>query len=209
MDTDLALSWVRAVAAAMTEHEERLTQLDSAIGDADHGTNMRRGFATVVTALDDRPPGSAADLLTATGHLLVSGVGGAAGPLYGSAFRALGRTLATPDADLATALAAALDAARELGAAAPGDKTMIDAFAPAVDAFARRTAAGDALPAAADAAAEAAERGARDTIPLQARRGRAAYLGPRSVGHQDPGAASTALLFRALADAAARSETTR
>ncbi|WP_243740771.1 dihydroxyacetone kinase subunit DhaL [Streptomyces sp. 8K308] len=203
------MSWVRAVAAAVTEHEERLTQLDSAIGDADHGANMRRGFAAVLVALDDRPPASAADLLTATGHLLVSGVGGAAGPLYGSAFRALGRALATPGTDLATALAEALDAARELGAAAPGDKTMIDAFAPAVDAFAHRTAAGDDLAAAADAAAEAAERGARDTTPLQARRGRAAYLGPRSVGHQDPGAASTALLFRALADAAARSETTR
>ncbi|TDC63451.1 dihydroxyacetone kinase subunit DhaL [Streptomyces hainanensis] len=209
MDTDLALSWVRSFAAAVAEHEERLTQLDSAIGDADHGANLRRGFSAVLAVLDERPPTSAPELLTVTGDTLVPGVGGAAGPLYGSAFRALGRALARPETGLATALAEALDAVRTLGAAAVGDKTMIDAFAPAVEAFARRSDAGDDLAAAASAAAEAAERGALATTPLQARRGRAAYLGPRSVGHQDPGAASTALLFRALADAATGTEVAR
>ncbi|WP_461038055.1 DAK2 domain-containing protein, partial [Streptomyces mayteni] len=166
MDTDLALSWVRSFAAAVAEHEERLTQLDSAIGDADHGANLRRGCSAVLAVLDERPPASAPELLTVTGDTLVAGVGGAAGPLYGSAFRALGRALARPGTGLATAFAEALDAVRTLGAAAVGDKTMHDEFAPAVDAFAHRGGAGDELAAAASSAAEAAERGALATTPL-------------------------------------------
>ncbi|MFJ3790665.1 dihydroxyacetone kinase subunit DhaL [Kitasatospora sp. NPDC090091] len=204
-DTRLAEAWVRAAAAAVGKEQERLTQLDSAIGDGDHGSNMQRGFTAVLAALDGLDPAGPGAVLTRTGTTLISKVGGAAGPLYGKAFRALGAALPEPadPAGLGDALAAGLQAVRDLGKAEPGDKTIVDAYTPALAAFRAAVAAGSDLPQAAAAAADAAEQGARDTVPLQARKGRASYLGPRSVGHQDPGATSTALLFRALADVAA------
>ncbi|AZM61111.1 MULTISPECIES: dihydroxyacetone kinase subunit DhaL [unclassified Streptomyces] len=203
VDTDLARTWVQAIAAAVDQHKDHLTQLDSAIGDADHGTNMHRGFSAAVTALADYEPDTVGAVLVKAGTTLVSTVGGASGPLYGGAFRAIGKALDTPTADagrIADALAAGLASIEKLGAAAPGDKTMIDAYAPALAAFRQRADAGDDAATAAAAAAEAAEEGMRATTPMQARKGRASYLGARSVGHQDPGATSTALVFRALAD---------
>ncbi|MGN9914438.1 dihydroxyacetone kinase subunit DhaL [Phytohabitans sp. LJ34] len=206
MDVALARSWIAAIAAAVTEQADYLTQLDSAIGDADHGVNLNRGFTAVVAALEAADPTSVGDVLVKTGTTLVSKVGGAAGPLYGTAFRAIGKALpaesATVDAaELGAALRAGLAAVQKLGAAVPGDKTIVDAYGPAVAAFEK--AADDGLPAAARAAAEAAADGMRATIELHARKGRASYLGPRSVGHQDPGATSTWLVFKALADVTA------
>ncbi len=212
VDTRLAEAWVRAIAAAVEREHERLTELDSAIGDGDHGSNLRRGFAAVLTALDgpDAPaPAGPGTVLTRTGSTLISKVGGASGPIYGKAFRAIGAALPQPGeapadaAGFGEALAAGLRAVRELGKAEPGDKTVVDAWTPALAAYREAVAGGAGLPEAAEAAAGGAERGALDTVPLQARKGRASYLGPRSVGHQDPGATSTALLFRALAEATA------
>ncbi|MFE4356323.1 MULTISPECIES: dihydroxyacetone kinase subunit DhaL [unclassified Kitasatospora] len=201
-DTPLAEAWVRAIAAAVEKERARLTDLDSAIGDGDHGSNLQRGFAAALTALDGLQPAGPGAVLTKTGTTLISKVGGASGPLYGKAFRAIGAALPDPadPAAVAEALSAGLDAIRLLGKAAPGDKTIVDAWTPAVAAFRATAATGADLPTAAAAAAEAAEQGARDTIPLQARKGRASYLGERSIGHQDPGATSTALVFRTLAD---------
>jgi dihydroxyacetone kinase-like protein len=203
VDVALARSWIAAVAAAVAERADYLTQLDSAIGDADHGVNLNRGFTAVVAALDAADPRAVGDVFVKTGTTLVSKVGGAAGPLYGTAFRAIGKALpagsSTVDAaELAPALRAGLAAVQKLGAAVPGDKTIVDAYGPAVAAFEK--AADDGLPAAARAAAEAAAEGMRATTELHARKGRASYLGPRSVGHQDPGATSTWLIFQALAD---------
>lgn len=214
MDTALARTWVQAIAAAMDTHKDRLTQLDSAIGDADHGANMHRGFAAVAAALPEYDAATPGLVLAKTGALLIAVVGGASGPLYGSAFRSAGKALDETDGPepptgaaaperVADALAAGLAGVRRLGAATEGDKTMIDAYAPALAAFRATAAAGGDLAAAAAAAADAAEEGMRATTPMQARKGRASYLGPRSVGHQDPGATSTALIFRALADTAA------
>jgi dihydroxyacetone kinase-like protein len=193
-------TWMTESASAVEAEADHLTQLDSAIGDGDHGVNMTRGFRAVVAALDgDEPPGR--QLITA-GKTLVSTVGGASGPLWGLALRRAGRALgdaAEVDGDaLVQALDAALAAVVELGAAEPGDKTMVDALGPAVEALRERLAAGDELEVALAAAAEAADAGARATTPMQARKGRASYLGERSVGHQDPGATSTALIVHAL-----------
>jgi dihydroxyacetone kinase phosphoprotein-dependent L subunit len=194
--------WIVRFAELVAADTERLTSLDSAIGDGDHGTNLNRGLRAAVEALDgDLPAGK---VLMTAGRALVSKTGGASGPLYGTALRRAGKALGddpdgTVDATrLGEALQAALDAIRELGKAEDGDKTMVDALAPAVAAYTAHI--GDGLAAAARAALDAAEKGAEATIPLQARKGRASYLGPRSVGHMDPGAASTVLLFRALAD---------
>jgi dihydroxyacetone kinase phosphoprotein-dependent L subunit len=197
-----ARRWIERFSELVTADAERLTRLDSAIGDGDHGSNLDRGLRAAVTALDaDLPPGK---VLMTAGRSLVSKTGGASGPLYGTALRRAGKALgdaAELDAtELGTALRAALDGVRELGKAEEGDKTMVDALTPAVAAY--EAAAGEGIPAAARAALDAAEKGAEATVPLQARKGRASYLGPRSVGHLDPGAASTVLLFRALADVA-------
>jgi dihydroxyacetone kinase-like protein len=197
--------WIEAAARVLAEQRAYLTDLDAAIGDADHGVNMHRGFSAVTTALDDVAPDTVGALLVKAGTTLISSVGGASGPLYGGAFRAMGRTLDIPEAtsqECAHALAAGLAAIQKLGAASPGDKTMIDAYAPALAAFQQRADAGADLAAAALAAADAAEDGMRATTPMQARKGRASYLGARSIGHPDPGAASTALIFRALAETA-------
>jgi dihydroxyacetone kinase-like protein len=198
--------WLRAFADAVTENADELTKLDSAIGDADHGANMDRGFSAVVAKLDglDGPPGK---LLTTAGSTLVSTVGGASGPLWGTALRRAGRSLGDAEdfggAELAAALDAALAGVVELGAAQEGEKTMVDALAPAVRALrARLEGGGDLNEALADARA-AGEEGMRATTPLQASKGRASYLGERSIGHQDPGATSAALLIGALADVVA------
>jgi dihydroxyacetone kinase-like protein len=202
----IVTTWMRDVAEAMKAESGHLTQLDAAIGDGDHGVNMERGFSAVEKALAGQnpevPPGR---LLIVAGKTLVSTVGGASGPLWGVALRRAGRTLGDREsfdgAQLADALQAALDGVVELGAAAPGDKTMVDALVPAVEALRRGLDAGEPLGRALAAAADAAEEGAKATVPMQARKGRASYLGERSIGHQDPGATSSALIVRALARA--------
>ncbi|GIF04031.1 dihydroxyacetone kinase subunit DhaL [Actinoplanes siamensis] len=204
MDAALAGDWMRAAAAAVAAGAGRLTELDTAIGDGDHGANLHRGFTAVVAALTESPPQTVSEVLVKAGTTLMSRVGGASGPLYGTALRAAGKALpATPTvepAELAAALHAGLAAVRRLGGAAPGDKTMVDAYAPALDAFETAVAGGAGLGAAAQAAAGAARAGAEATVPMRARKGRASYLGERSIGHQDPGAASTGLFFAALAE---------
>jgi dihydroxyacetone kinase-like protein len=198
--------WIVRFSELVTADAARLTRLDSAIGDGDHGTNLDRGLRAAVAALDGDalPPGK---VLMTAGRTLVSKTGGASGPLYGTALRRAGKALGDATeldaAGLGAALQAALDGIKELGKAEEGDKTMVDALTPAVAAYS--AAAGSGLAAAARAALDAAEKGAEATVPLQARKGRASYLGPRSVGHLDPGAASTVLLFRALADVAGQS----
>ncbi|OKH98563.1 dihydroxyacetone kinase subunit L [Streptomyces sp. CB02923] len=189
------------VAAASVDREAaRLTDLDSAIGDADHGSNLQRGFAAVVKVLEAEPPQTPGAVLTTAGRQLISTVGGASGPLYGTLLRRTGKALgeaASVTADeLRAALRSGVDAVAQLGGSAPGDATMLDALDPAVEALAASFAA----------AAEAAGQGAEATVPLQARKGRASYLGERSIGHQDPGATSSALLIAALAEAADQEE---
>jgi dihydroxyacetone kinase-like protein len=204
VDIPLAHRWLDAIATVIAAQADQLTQLDSAIGDADHGVNLNRGFTAVRAALDGFDAATVGDVFVKAGSTLVSKVGGASGPLYGSAFRAIGKALPGPTATTAEfgeALQAGLDAIGRLGAAAAGDKTMVDAYGPAVIAFTKASEAG--LAAASAAAAAAAADGMRATIPLQARKGRASYLGPRSVGHQDPGATSTSLIFTALAEVTA------
>src|SRR5467141_1556899 len=202
MDAATISSWMREIETSVRAERDHLVQLDSAIGDGDHGINMTRGFEAVVQALgadNGSPPGR---LLIIAGRTLVSTVGGASGPLWGSALRSGGRTLGDQvvfdGPQLVEVLAAALASVKDLGTASLGDKTMVDALEPAVDTLRERIGAGDTLTQALDAAAAAAEAGMRATIPLQARKGRASYLGERSVGHQDPGATSTALILRAL-----------
>jgi dihydroxyacetone kinase-like protein len=202
MDAVTITRWMAEIANSVRAEKDYLIQLDAAIGDGDHGSNMTRGFEAVVTALaaeDGAPPGR---LLIQAGKTLVSSVGGASGPLWGTALRRAGRALGDePEFDavgLGNALQAALDGIVDLGAAAPGDKTMVDALAPAVRSYRQATTAGLGVEAAVTAAAEAAEEGMRETTPMLARKGRASYLGERSVGHQDPGATSTALILRAL-----------
>jgi dihydroxyacetone kinase phosphoprotein-dependent L subunit len=208
LDAALIVEWVGEFAAAVAADRENLTALDAAIGDADHGANLDRGLSACVEALAGASldsPGAACQLV---GRTLISKVGGASGPLYGTAFREIGKSLGTsPEVDaeeLVTALRAGLAGIQRLGGAHAGDKTMVDAYLPAVDALDTALAAGTPLPAAARAAAEAARSGAEATIPLQARKGRASYLGPRSVNHQDPGATSTSHLFITLAAALER-----
>ena len=208
MDAATITSWMREIDIAVRAERDHLVQLDAAIGDGDHGTNMVRGFEAVVQALgadDGSPPGK---LLVLAGRTLVSTVGGASGPLWGSALRSGGRVLGEQTTfegnQLVEVLSAALASVKDLGTAAVGDKTMVDALEPAVDTLRSRLHDGVALDQALDAAAAAAEAGMRSTVPLQARKGRASYLGERSVGHQDPGATSTALILRALQKAATK-----
>jgi dihydroxyacetone kinase-like protein len=202
MDAKTITVWMGDVAASVRAEREYLVQLDAAIGDGDHGINLNRGFDAVVRALsadEDSPPGK---LLVLAGKTLVSSVGGASGPLWGSALRRAGRTLGDAPtfdlAELAAALDAALAAVVDLGAAVPGDKTMVDAFSPAMVALHEAVNRGAPPHEALRSAAAAAEEGMRATIPMQARKGRASYLGERSIGHQDPGATSTAMIIRAL-----------
>ncbi|SDD15918.1 dihydroxyacetone kinase subunit DhaL [Streptomyces prasinopilosus] len=199
LDADFFRRWMTVTAAAVDREAERLTALDSPIGDADHGSNLQRGFGAVRAALDEEPPVTPGAVLTRSGRLLISTVGGASGPLYGTLLRRAGKALGDASEvsreQLTEALRTGVDAVRQLGGAAPGDKTMIDALVPAVDAL------GDSF----TAARAAAEEGAVATIPLRARKGRASYLGERSIGHQDPGATSAALLIAGLAEASGTS----
>ena len=208
MDAEFFRAWVAEIATVVATQRDHLTQLDAAIGDADHGTNLARGFTAAQTALmqaDTPTPGS---VLLLTGSTLISKVGGASGPLYGTAFRRAAKALGDkPEVDLpalAEALEAALAGVTKLGAASTGQKTMVDALAPAIAAFNQAVASGASQDSAFAALTDAADAGAHDTIPMQAFKGRASYLGPRSVGHEDPGAASTALILHALRDVAAR-----
>jgi phosphoenolpyruvate---glycerone phosphotransferase subunit DhaL len=194
------IAWLREFAALIDENADRLTELDAAIGDADHGSNMRRGTAAVTAAFAEMPPAAAAAALKQAGMVLIRSVGGASGPLYGTFF--LRAAAATGENGLdapsfAKAFRAGLDGVVARGKAEPGDKTMFDALAPAADALDESIATGADLPTALDAALTAAESGRDATIPLQARKGRASYLGERSAGHQDPGATSATLLIRA------------
>ncbi len=195
-------AWLVTAAASIHEQRDYLTQLDAAIGDADHGTNMDRGFTAVVEKLDsleDVPPGK---VLTTVGSTLVSTVGGASGPLWGMALRRAGRTLGDTEeidgAQLVEAFEAALEGIVELGAAQEGDKTMVDTLAPAIRALRAGVDGGSSIGEALSAALAAGETGMKATVPLQAQKGRASYLGERSIGHQDPGATSTALILAAL-----------
>jgi dihydroxyacetone kinase-like protein len=209
VDVTTVRAWIDRATADFGVNKDMLTQLDSAIGDADHGVNLVRGFKAVAVVLDEKKPATPGEMLTAVGNTLISKVGGASGPLYGTAFRRLGKALGTTEEvsieAFGLALQAALEGVQGLGAAAEGEKTMVDALAPAVRAYQHAQDSGAPLLDAARAAARAAELGAEATIPLQALKGRASYLGPRSVGHQDPGATSTALLLAALAEALAES----
>lgn len=209
IDAAFVRRWVDALGASIEEQRDHLTQLDSAIGDADHGTNMQRGFTAVRERLSSADASAPGALLTLVGTTLISKVGGASGPLYGTCFRNLGKALGdAPEADaraLLEGLRAGLAGIQKLGRAEPGDKTIVDAFVPALDALQGALDDGASLPDALGAARAAAEDGARATIPLEARKGRASYLGERSAGHQDPGATSTALMFAALERAASTS----
>ncbi|MFI9384415.1 dihydroxyacetone kinase subunit DhaL [Kutzneria sp. NPDC052558] len=201
--TDVA-SAVRAMAAVVAEHRDELVDLDRVIGDGDHGENLKRGFDFVTSALDSSEVESPAAVLKLVAKTLISKVGGASGPLYGTAFLRAATGLEEVDgASVAAALRAALDGIVARGKAEVGDKTMVDALRPAVEAAeaVRDKSVAEVLAAA----ATAAEAGAESTIPLVARKGRASYLGERSAGHLDPGARSTALLLRSLADSAAGS----
>jgi dihydroxyacetone kinase-like protein len=198
------VGWLRRFAAVIAENKTYLTELDSAIGDADHGINMDRGFTAVLPKLDALPGEDVATAFRTVGSTLISTVGGAAGPLYGTFFLQLGIAAANqPALDMerwAAGLDAAIAAMQRLGKAEPGDKTMLDALMPARDALKQALSDGtDPAEALRDSAA-AAEEGMKATIPLVARKGRASYLGERSAGHQDPGATSSYLLLRAAAD---------
>jgi dihydroxyacetone kinase-like protein len=196
--------WVRRFATLVAENRDYLTELDAAIGDADHGSNMDRGMKAAVAALDEAPPATAGALFTKVGMTLVSTVGGASGPLFGTFFLRMGTSFGDSDApsplDVAAALRAGLGGVVARGKAEPGDKTMYDALAPAVDALDGALEEQSPLAAGLKAARDAAQAGRDATIPLLARKGRASYLGERSVGHQDPGATTVALLLEAATE---------
>ena len=206
LGVEWAVQWLTLSARLMSEHREELIALDRAIGDSDHGENMDRGFQAVMEKLAQTPPETPGAALKLAAMALMSKVGGAAGPLYGTAYlraaTALGESADVDAAALAGALTAARDGIVARGKAELGDKTMVDAWSPAVEAADEVLVAGGDAVAVLAAAAEAAEVGAVTTDPLIARKGRASYLGERSAGHRDPGAASSALLLRAAATAA-------
>ena len=207
LDVGWAVRWLTLSAQAMAEHRVELIELDRPIGDSDHGENMDRGFKAVMNKLAETPPETPAAALKLTAMTLMSKVGGAAGPLYGTAFlraaTALGESSDVDAATLAAALQAARDGIVARGKAESGDKTMVDAWTPAIEAAAAAAGNGDGdVRKVLLAAAEAAEAGAVSTDPMLARKGRASYLGERSIGHRDPGAVSSALILRAAAGAA-------
>ncbi len=205
LDASGVRGWLELAAERITERGPELTALDAAIGDGDHGINMARGLNAVRERVLSQSADTPGDLLKQTGMTLLSTVGGAAGPLYGTLFLRAATSVGSADSldagGLGDALEAGLEGIRQRGRSDAGDKTMVDALLPALERY--RDAQGQGLGAAAGAAAAAAEQGAQATIPLVARRGRASYLGERSAGHQDPGATSAAILLRALADALA------
>ncbi|GAB3817650.1 dihydroxyacetone kinase subunit DhaL [Kribbella italica] len=202
MGVDDFANWLRDLAGTLHDNAAYLTELDSAIGDADHGSNMDRGFQAVVAVLDETTFESVDELLKKAGMTLVSKVGGASGPLYGTFFLRFGTALAGVEVSAATvgeALRAGVGGILARGKAEVGDKTMYDAWAPALSAYDEAVAGGSDLRGALVAAAEAAAKGRDETVPLIARKGRASYLGERSSGHQDPGATSTTLLLESAA----------
>jgi dihydroxyacetone kinase-like protein len=206
--------WLRISAARIRDEAATLTALDQAIGDGDHGINLDRGFAAIVAQLDagaldpaESDVARSGTLLRNAGRTLISKVGGASGPLYGTALLRAGGSLAAaepaiaPGDALLSALESAIGGIVGLGKATTGEKTMLDALVPALDGGVAARRAGADVAGVAEAVAAAAENGATATIPMLATKGRASYLGERSIGHQDPGATSAALLLRALADA--------
>jgi len=203
-ESQCVLAWLRRSAQALHDQRQYLTDLDSAIGDADHGTNMDRGFAAVLAKLPSVAEADVGMILKTVGTTLVSTVGGASGPLYGTAFLRAGTTLAgkheLAPSDVVLGLGAALEGIMARGHAQRGEKTMVDALGPAYDALKATIEAGRPLNEALRAAAEAADQGVQATIPMLATKGRASYLGERSIGHQDPGATSSALFVHAMLD---------
>ncbi len=204
------ITFLEAVAARMKEQRAFLTELDSPIGDADHGINMDRGFTAVLAKLPTVADKDIGTILKTTGMTLVSTVGGASGPLYGTAFMRAGMALADrhelSEDDVVVALEAGLEGIMTRGKAQRGEKTMIDALAPAVDALKAARANGADLATALAAAAQAAEEGVQATIPMLATKGRASYLGERSIGHQDPGATSACYMIQIMRDLAAKGD---
>lgn len=201
---DDILAWLRCYRQALGENKDYLTQLDSAIGDADHGANMDRGFAAVLDKLVTVADKDIGTILKTAGMTLVSTVGGAGGPLYGTFFMRAGMAtdgkFELSPSDLLAALEAGLAGVQQRGKATTGEKTMVDALTPGCQSMRQSLNNGGSLGDALTAAAEAAEQGMKDTIPMLATKGRASYLGERSIGHQDPGATSSALLFRCAAN---------
>jgi dihydroxyacetone kinase-like protein len=201
------LDWVRRFAAEMAEHRAELTKLDAAIGDGDHGTNMDRGMRKALERLDGLEGEDIGAALKAVGMALVSSVGGAAGPLYGTFFMQMGSATGGKDAldlaEWADALQAGIEGLKARGKAEPGDKTMVDALLPALETLRAAVQEGAGPADALRRSAVAAEDGMKATVPMEARKGRASYLGPRSVGHQDPGATSSHLLLRSAAEVVA------
>jgi len=210
MDASMFRAWIHEAARLVVDNTDHLTRLDSAVGDADHGINMRRGLQAAVAMLDETDPSTPGAVLATVGRALISKTGGASGPLYGTGFRQAARTLGEdPDvsaAQLGAALTAALTGIQRIGAALEGDKTMIDALSPAVTAYQAVIDTGGDLTNATQAASDAAVRGLKQTVGMQARKGRASYLGARTIGHEDPGAASTVLILSALATVIAAGE---
>lgn len=204
IDRDEVLAWFSELQRVYAENKEKLTELDSAIGDADHGTNMERGFTAVKNQLDSNAPANIGVILKAVAATLIKTVGGASGPLYGTFFLRAGA--ACPDgpeldaAGVAGIFRAGIEGVVQRGKASLQDKTMVDALLPALNAIENCLGAGVGIAEMMATAATAAENGMLATIPMQARKGRASYLGPRSIGHQDPGATSSYLLVRAAAD---------
>jgi dihydroxyacetone kinase-like protein len=199
------LAWLEALQQVYAENKQQLTELDSAIGDADHGINMDRGFTAVKAALSENVPPDISSLLQAVAVALIRNVGGAAGPLYGTFFlrasSACSGKVELAAADVVAMFQAGIEGVQQRGKAAPGDKTMVDALLPALAAMRKSLEDGNSLARILEEGAAAAEAGMLATIPMQARKGRASYLGARSVGHQDPGATSSCLLLKTAASA--------
>lgn len=205
LDAAWARRWIELAAADVAEQRDYLVDLDRAIGDGDHGENMDRGFKAAVEALEQAQPGSVAEVLKTVAKTLMSTVGGAAGPLYGTAFLRASKAAGDGELDgagVAAVIAGALDGIQARGKATTGEKTMVDAWTPALEAARAAAESGSDPAAVLEAAATAAEAGAAATEPLRATKGRASYLGERSIGHLDPGAVSTSLILRAAVRAA-------
>lgn len=205
LDAAWARRWIELAAVDVAEQRDYLVDLDRAIGDGDHGENMDRGFKAAVEALGQAQPASVAEVLKTVAKTLMSTVGGAAGPLYGTAFLRASKAAGDGDLDgagVAAVIAGALDGIQARGKATTGEKTMVDAWTPALEAARAAAESGSDPAAVLEAAATAAEAGAAATEPMRATKGRASYLGERSIGHLDPGAVSTSLILRAAVRAA-------
>ena len=205
LDAAWAQRWIELAAVDIAEQRDYLVDLDRAIGDGDHGENMDRGFTAALEALGQAQPGSVAEVLKSVAKTLMSTVGGAAGPLYGTAFLRASKAAGDGELDgagVAAVIAGALDGIQARGKATTGEKTMVDAWTPALEAARAAAEAGSDPVAVLEAAATAAEAGAAATEPMPATKGRASYLGERSIGHLDPGAVSTSLILRAAVRAA-------